>query len=144
MYPETDGQPRAENTIQYRWIVTIQGGLDAQYRHHPNVFVAGDLFWYPVEGHPEIRTDPDVLVALGRPKEDRGSYMQWLEDDVPPQVLFEIQSPSNRAAEMQSKWEFYDRYGVEEYYLYDPEEVTLIGWQRRGGDSWKSSEWTVG
>ena len=132
MYPETDGQPMAENTIQYRWIVTIQGGLDAQYRNDPNVFVAGDLFWYPVEGHPEIHKAPDVMVALGRPKEDRGSYMNWLEDDISPQVVFEILSPGNRAQEIQDKFEFYQRYGVEEYYVYDPEEVQLTGWQRDG------------
>jgi Uma2 family endonuclease len=132
MYPETDGQPMAENTIQYRWIVTIQGGLDAQFRHNPNVFVAGDLFWYPVEGHPEIRKAPDVMVALGRPKEDRGSYMNWLENNVSPQVVFEVLSPGNRPEEMQEKFEFYQRYGVEEYYIYDPEEVRLTGWQRSG------------
>lgn len=132
MYPETDGQPMAENTIQYRWIVTIQGGLDAQFRHDPNVFVAGDLFWYPVEGHPEIRKAPDVMVVLGRPKEDRGSYMNWLEDHQSPQVVFEVLSPGNRAQEMQDKFDFYQRYGVEEYYVYDPEEVRLSGWQRAG------------
>ncbi|HEY7312080.1 MAG TPA: Uma2 family endonuclease [Gemmataceae bacterium] len=132
MYPESDGQPMADNTQQYRWIVTIQGGLDAQFRHDPNVFVAGDLLWYPVEGHPEIRKAPDVMVALGRPKEDRGSYMNWLEDNVSPQVVFEVLSPSNRAAAMQDKFEFYQRYGVEEYYIYDPDEVQLTGWQRQG------------
>ncbi|MGH7222526.1 MAG: Uma2 family endonuclease [Gemmataceae bacterium] len=132
MYPESDGEPMADNTTQYRWIVTIQGGLDAQFHHDPNVFVAGDLFWYPVEGHPEIVKAPDVMVALGRPKEDRGSYMQWLEDNVPPQVVFEVLSPSNRAAAMQDKFAFYQRYGVEEYYIYDPDEVLLRGWQRRG------------
>jgi hypothetical protein len=64
------------------------------------VFVAGDLFWYPVEGDPTIRVAPDVLVVFGRPKDDRGSYMQWLEDDVAPHVVFEIVSPSNRAGEI--------------------------------------------
>jgi Uma2 family endonuclease len=132
MYPETDGQPMAENTVQYRWIVTIQGGLDAQFRDDPNVFVAGDLFWYPVEGHPEIRKAPDVMVALGRPKEDRGSYMNWLENNISPQVVFEVLSPGNRAPEMQDNFDFYQRYGVEEYYLYDPEDIELTGWQRQG------------
>ena len=28
------------------------------------------------------------------------------------------------------KFEFYQRYGVEEYYVYDPEDVLLTGWQR--------------
>ena len=89
-YPQSDGQPMADNTKQFRWIVTIQGGLDALFRDNPQVFVAGDLLWYPVEGHPEISTAPDVLVAFGRPKGDRGSYLQWEEGGVAPQVVFEI------------------------------------------------------
>ena len=28
IYPESDGQPMAENTIQFRWIVTINWTLD--------------------------------------------------------------------------------------------------------------------
>ncbi|MDT9267853.1 MAG: Uma2 family endonuclease, partial [Limnospira sp. PMC 1223.20] len=31
IYPENDGQPMAENTEQFRWIVTIQGGIDALF-----------------------------------------------------------------------------------------------------------------
>ena len=59
-YPQSDGQPMADNTKQFRWIVTIQGGLDALFRADPQVFVAGDLLWYPVEGHPEICMAPDL------------------------------------------------------------------------------------
>src|SRR6266704_5862438 len=60
VYPESDGLPMADNTKQFRWIVTIQGGLDALFKDEPNVFVAGDLLWYPVEGKPTIRLAPDV------------------------------------------------------------------------------------
>src|SRR3954466_2232357 len=95
-YPDSDGEPMAENTLQFRTIVTIQGGLDALYRNDPNVFVAGDLLWYPVEGDNTICTAPDVIVAFGRPKGDRGSYLQWKEDNIPPQVVFEVLSPNNR------------------------------------------------
>jgi Uma2 family endonuclease len=130
IYPDSDGKPMADNTLQYRWIVTIQGGLDVQFRQDANVFVAGDLLWYPVEGHPEICTAPDVMVALGRPKGDRGSYKQWEEEGVPPQVVFEVLSPTNRHAEMIRKFRFYERYGVEEYYVYDPDRIELAGWQR--------------
>jgi hypothetical protein len=31
----------ADNTRQFRWIVTIQGGLDALFRADPQAFVAG-------------------------------------------------------------------------------------------------------
>ncbi|NEO43469.1 MAG: Uma2 family endonuclease, partial [Moorea sp. SIO4A3] len=50
IYPESDGLPLADNTLQFRLITTIQGGIDALFKDNPNVFVAGDLFWYPVEG----------------------------------------------------------------------------------------------
>ena len=71
-YPESDGEPMAENTDQYDWITKIKGDLEIVFRDDPNVFVAGDLFWYPVEGNNTIRRAPDVMVALGRPKGRRG------------------------------------------------------------------------
>jgi Uma2 family endonuclease len=142
VYPDSDGMPMAENTVQYEWIVTIKGGLDAKL---PD-FVAGDLLWYPVEGHPEICVAPDVLVAVGRPKGDRGSYRQWVEEGLPPQVVFEILSPGNSLPEMLKKFSFYQFYGVEEYYIYNPDANQILGYQRQGGkleelkemDGWSS------
>jgi Uma2 family endonuclease len=130
-YPESDGQPMAENTKQFRWIVTIEGGLEALYRDDPNVFVAGDLLWYPVEGHPEIRVAPDALVVFGRPKGDRGAYLQWREAGLAPQVVFEVLSPGNTLSEMVNKLRFYERHGVEEYYVCDPDRGDLSGYLRR-------------
>lgn len=132
IYPETDGLPMAENTLQVRWIMTIKGNLDVMFRDDPNVFLAADLFWYPIEGDPKTRLAPDVLVAFGRPKGDRRSYRQWEEAGIAPQVVFEIQSPSNRFAELVRKFEFYQRHGVEEYYLFDPDANLLFGWRRQG------------
>src|SRR6185312_9059714 len=97
-----------------------------------DVFVAGDLLWYAQEGDPKIRTAPDAMVVFGRPKGYRGSYMQWREEGIPPQVVFEILSPGNRFGEMLRKFHFYDDRGVEEYYLYDPDIGTLEGWLRDG------------
>ncbi|NJN18308.1 MAG: Uma2 family endonuclease [Oscillochloris sp.] len=133
-YPSSDGQPMADNTKQFRWIVTIQGGLDALFQSDPNVFVAGDLLWYPVEGRPALRRAPDALVVFGRPKGDRRAYLQWKEDGIGPQVVFEVLSPKNTVAEMFRKLEFYDDYGVEEYYLYDLDGGELTGWQRHNGN----------
>jgi hypothetical protein len=69
-------------------------------------------------------------VAFGRPKGHRGSYRQWEEDNIAPQVVFEVLSPSNRVMEMLKKEQFYDRYGVTEYYVYDPDDNELVGWRR--------------
>ena len=132
IYPERDGQPMSDNTKQFRWIVTIQGGLDSLFAGNPEVFVAGDLLWYPVEGDNKTRIAPDAMVVFGRPKGDRGSYLQWREGNIPPQVVFEVLSPGNRLGEMMKKLKFYERYGVEEYYMYDPDDEDLSGWLRSG------------
>src|SRR5205823_3057330 len=63
----------------------------------------------------------------------RSSYVQHLEGGVAPQVTFEVRSPGNTDQEMQEKLTFYETYGVQEYYLYDPDHVTLQGWERSGG-----------
>ncbi|MBL8247052.1 MAG: Uma2 family endonuclease [Candidatus Competibacter sp.] len=133
VYPDSDGQPMADNTRQFRYIVMIQGGIAALFAHDPNVFVAGDLLWYPVEGDNTIRAAPDVMVVFGRPPGDRGSYRQWREGGLAPQVVFEVLSPGNTLAEMVRKFQFYDRYGVEEYYIYDPDRGELDGSIRRNG-----------
>jgi Uma2 family endonuclease len=132
VYPESDGQPMAENTRQFRWIVTLAGNLAALFRHRPDVFVGGDLFWYPVEGHPEVRVAPDVFVVFGRPKGDRGSYRQWEEGGIPMTVVFEVLSPGNTGEEMIDKHAFYEEHGVEEYLVYNPDSNRLHVYLRRG------------
>jgi Uma2 family endonuclease len=126
-YPDSDGQLMADNTKQFRWIVAIKENLEWLFAEATDVFVAGDLFWYPVEGEPKIRMAPDVLVVFGRPKGDRGSYQQWQEENVAPHVVFEILSLGNRLKEMLEKLKFYDRFGVEEYYIYNPDNQELTG-----------------
>jgi Uma2 family endonuclease len=131
-YPDSDGKPMADNTKQWRWIATLKGNIEALFAARPDVFVAGDLLWYPVEGEPDIRIAPDVLVVFGRPRGDRGSYRQWAEDNVPVTVAFEVLSPGNEFPEMAAKYQFYEEHGVEEYYVYDPDEVYLEVYVRKG------------
>jgi Uma2 family endonuclease len=131
IYPDSDGQPMADNTKQFNWIVRIKENLEILFANNPEVFVAGDLLWYPVEGSNTIRRAPDAMVAFGRPKGDRGSYKQWEEGGIAPQVVFEILSPGNRFGELLSKFQFYERYGVAEYYIYDPDRIELSGWCRQ-------------
>lgn len=131
-YPESDGLPMADNTRQFRWIVVLFGNLAALFRDAADVFVGGNLFWYPAEGQPDLRIAPDVLVVFGRPKGDRSSYRQWEEAQVPLTVVFEVLSPGNTVPEMADKLAFYDEYGVEEYYIYDPDANRLLIYQRQG------------
>jgi Uma2 family endonuclease len=132
VYPESDARPMADDTKQARWIVVLFDNLLALFADAADVFVAADLLWYPVEGEPEVRIAPDVFVAFGRPKGDRGSYKQWEEAGVAPQIVFEILSPGNDPIEMADKYDFYESRGVEEYYVYDPDKNSLLVYVRRG------------
>ncbi len=127
-YPESDGLPMADNTLQFDRIVLIKTNLDDRL---PD-FVGGDLFWYPVEGRPDIVVAPDVLVALGRPKGMRRSYKQWVEGGIAPQVVFEVLSPNNTLREMMHKAAFYLSHGVREFYVIDPDAE--VGWAEILGD----------
>jgi Uma2 family endonuclease len=131
-YPESDGKPMADNTKQLNWIYTLFGNIAALFHANENVFVSGNQNWYPVQGHPEIVCAPDVYVVFGRPKGHRGSYKQWEENDLPMTVVFEVLSPKNTLQEMADKQAFYSDYGVEEYYIYDPDVHRLQVFIRHG------------
>ena len=131
LYPDSDGQPMSDNTEQYDWIVRIVSNLKYLLKDEI-AFVAGDLLWYPVQvdAPPAPRQAPDALVAFGRPSGYRGSYKQWEEDNIAPQVVFEILSPSNTHREMAEKQNFYDTHGVLESYYYDPDSKDFWGFSR--------------
>jgi Uma2 family endonuclease len=121
----------ADSTVQYDWIVLIKENLERLFADRPDVFVAGDLFWYPVPDRGRTRpTAPDVMVAFGRPKGRRESYKQWEEGGIAPQVVFEVWSRSNKPADIAAKLAFYETHGAEEFYRYDPRRNCLDIWLR--------------
>ena len=129
-YPEDDGNPMSESMLQFEWFAKLHGGFEVLFRKNPDVFVAGDLLWYPVEGDNKTHVAPDTMIVFGRPKGHRRSYLQWNENGIGPHVVFELMSPSNGPSEMVRKREFYERFGVEEFYIYHPHEVTFSGYLR--------------
>ncbi|WP_373550030.1 Uma2 family endonuclease [Haliscomenobacter sp.] len=135
-FPDSDGKPMAESTLQFEWIALIKQGMELAFQERPDVFVAGDLLWYPDKSTDKIRQAPDVMVVVGRPKGYRGSYKQFNEEGIAPQVVFEIMSPRNRPGEMIRKYEFYEEYGVLEYYVYDPHKHTLEVYTRASTDDY--------
>ena len=136
LYPVSDGKPMADSSLHYRWIVTIKENLEVLFANDPMAIVEADTFWYPVPQSKDkpIRRAPDVMVIFGRPKGDRGSYIQHEEGNIAPQVVFEIYSPSNDTEGSDAKFEFYQQYGVEEYYCFYPEDNILEVWLRMGAD----------
>ena len=130
IYLDDNGEPMSNNTDQFRLIVWIKENLELVFADDPNVFLASDLLWYPVEGNNKLSQAPDIMAVFGIPKGYRGSYQQWNEDNIAPQVAFEIW-PGDRIGLMMQKFQFYERYGVEEYYFYNPQTLELGGWLQR-------------
>lgn len=121
IYPVTDGKPMAHSPIQWRIIGLLVENLEYLYRDAQDVWVGKDQFWYPTEKEAYYNLAPDVFVVFGRPNVERNTYQQWLENGVAPQVVIEVLSPSNRRGEMLRKKQFYQKHGVEEYYVIDPQ-----------------------
>jgi len=133
VYSHSEGKPIADNTKQLETVVYLYDNLCALFAEREDVFVAADLLWYLVAGRPDIRTAPDVMVALGSPKGYHGSYKQSEEGGIAPQVVFEGLFPRNRSLELIEKFAFYECDRVEEYDLYDPDRGILEGWMRADG-----------
>ncbi|MCU0445228.1 MAG: Uma2 family endonuclease [Microscillaceae bacterium] len=144
-HPEAEKPRVATSTQQFEWIVFLKNNLDNYFQNRTNVTVAACLWWYPMENNPKLRIMPDVMVSFGRPKKARDAYRQWEEADTPPQVVFEMISANNTVREMRRKWRFYQEFGVEEYYIYDPEDNDLRVWTReadRLAEREVEPEWT--
>ncbi|WP_230839840.1 Uma2 family endonuclease [Gloeobacter morelensis] len=113
-----------------RWLATMSGGLTAALGDSARILVASNLTWFPLADDPAVRIVPDLFVVFGRPAGSRGAYYQWQEDHIAPQVVFELVSPVESLTQAAKAFAFYDRHGVEEYYLYDPLKEDICGWLR--------------
>ncbi|MEJ5252803.1 MAG: hypothetical protein HPY54_06770 [Chthonomonadetes bacterium] len=59
VYPESDGQPIADNAKQLEYTFLFYDNLCALFADREDVFVAADLLWYPVEGDALVLYRPD-------------------------------------------------------------------------------------
>ena len=119
IYPESDGQPMAESELHQEEMVDLIVGLRRRYRETPDVYVAGNLFFYFVRGDPRSVVAPDVFLVQGVPKVRRKIYKLWDEGRVPSLVI-EVTSESTCDEDLAKKKRIYEQLGVEEYFLHDP------------------------
>jgi Uma2 family endonuclease len=60
IYPESDGQPMAENTLQFEWIALIKLNLEACFAEQADVFIAADLLLKRVLAGPRFGVPPAI------------------------------------------------------------------------------------
>ena len=118
-YPSSDGEPMAETGLHVQAILLLfQALLDSQ---PVTDFVAADMYWFWEEDHPESRVAPDVMVVKGGGRSHRRSFFTWREGGAVPCVVFEMASENTWREDLGKKRRLYERLGVREYFLFDPE-----------------------
>ena len=121
-YPETDDMPLPDGLYQHSHFWEIISILNYFFRLRDDVVVAGDVFIYYVEGHPNVRIAPDCFVVFGVSRESferNNTYLMW-EVGKPPDFVLEIGSPSTARRDLVGKRELYASLGIGEYWRFDP------------------------
>ncbi|MCD9186843.1 MAG: Uma2 family endonuclease [Pyrinomonadaceae bacterium] len=123
-YPETDGTEMGQNSIHFWFINTLAQMLELFFAWRKDVFVTGDIMLYYEEGEPKRFVAPDLMICFGVKNTPRRVYELWKEK-VAPSIIFEIASESTWQKDISVKYALYERLGVSEYYVYDPERSYL-------------------
>jgi len=130
VYPGSDAKPMADGQQRARVIRRLVAGFERVLSDRQDVLVGGDFFWYPVEGNPKIVVAPDVTILFGVDKDDDlPNYRSWVYGGSIA-LAVELMSSSNTWREMTEKRMFYDRYGMPECWVFDPETAVLEVWRR--------------
>ena len=119
-YPSSDGKPLADDTWQANAMISKYYMLTVYFEGDPNTFVGMDLLLYYTKDKPEDVVAPDVFVVFGVPDNYRHNYQVWEEGKVPDFVL-EVASKSSVRENLGWKKDVYERIGVPEYCVFDPQ-----------------------
>ncbi|HKH46143.1 MAG TPA: Uma2 family endonuclease [Thermoanaerobaculia bacterium] len=119
-YPESDGQPTGETEFHRDEMFDLIAALKDQFLEIADVYVAGNLFLYYVEGDRRAVVCPDVFLVKGVPKQPKRRIYKLWEEGHAPSLVIEVTSLHTRAEDQKDKKKVYERLGVEEYFLHDP------------------------
>jgi Uma2 family endonuclease len=119
-YPSSDGQPMAETDVHVLLMANLLSMLRHWFKKNGDVYVAANMFLYYREGHPELRTAPDVMVIKGVDgRRRRRSFKTW-EEKASPCFVLELTSKKTAKEDQVKKKQLYQALGIQEYFLFDP------------------------
>jgi len=135
--PYEDGEPLESN-----WHRTeINLLIDLVKQHHrgrQDFYTSGNMFVYYSSEQVRNRDyrGPDFFVVLdvdGRA--DRKSWVVWEEEGRYPNVIVELISPKTAATDKTTKKELYaTTFRTQNYFYYDPDNRSLVGFELIGGE----------
>jgi Uma2 family endonuclease len=122
-YPETDGKPMGE-TDEHREEMVRHIELLNDFFAGQQVYVSGNLLVYYEQGNPRKYVVPDAFVAKGVAPKKRRVYKIWVEGKA-PDIVIETTSRKTRRKDTVDKPQLYARLGIQEYFLFDPDQEYL-------------------
>jgi Uma2 family endonuclease len=123
-YPDSEEDPMGETDFHAFAMIMLREGLEDFFAPRRRVYVAANLFLYYVEGSPSHNKSPDAMVVKGVEKHFRRVFKTWEEGAVPC-TAFEITSERTWQEDVGPKFQVYQRIGIKEYILFDPEGESL-------------------
>lgn len=114
--------PQIADSKKCNWIGIIQDNLKLLFADREDVLIAATVPRSALIDKATIQLNPDLMVFFDSGKGPGSFY---------PQVVFDLLTPERTLKEMIKKLYIYEKYGVLEYYLYDPVHNHLSGWQAR-------------
>lgn len=107
------------------------------WQERRDVYVAGNMFVYFDPDQVKTRNfrGPDLFVVKGV-KDDRfrRSWVAWEEEDLTPDWVLELASPSTVVFDLTDKKDIYEQIlKTPEYNVYNPDSAELRGWRLEAG-----------
>lgn len=124
-------------TDKHRELITeLIKSLEDFFARENDVYVTGNILLYYEQGDPRKSVAPDVMLARGVEKKARRVFKLW--EEKAPSVVFEISSHSTALEDLNRKFRLYQKLGIPEYYIFDPEysylETPLIAFRLTDGE----------
>jgi Uma2 family endonuclease len=131
--PESGGDPIAETDMHAQLMRDLRFALNSRFRDDDQVYIGINAPMYWVKGDGARNNAPDVFVAFGVPKEPQREAWKMWEEGKAPDVIFEVSSRKTWREDFYEKWRVYERIGVREYFIFDPQydylPEPLIAWR---------------
>lgn len=120
----TPAPTRTHQTI----VMNLGGHLWQHLRQHPTGSVFNVSLDVILSEHDVVQPD---LLYFSREREAAFEPSRWVKGA--PNLVIEVASPSTRRRDETLKRHLYERYGVDEYWLVDPEAETILVLRLDGG-----------
>lgn len=125
-----------ESDSHLRQIILLLQCLELWWGNRNDFYAAGNLniHYSPRQPKPEEFPAPDFFVVRNVERKPRPSWVVWQEDGKYPNIIIELLSDITANIDQEFKKQIYqDTFRTPEYFLFDPNNLELVGFILVGG-----------